>query len=242
MFNFKGFSLHHRQSALKIGTDSVLLASVIPPSKPETLLDIGCGCGVITFCLAYKCSFYGLEKKCHVVGIDSDLPSIEECRENEKIFPKNSLLTFNFYHTSLQQFQNISPLIFDLIVANPPFFQNALKPENIQRQNSKHADHNLSFEELKEGVLTLLSQTGNFYLILPPTEQLFFDQIAANSLFPQKRWEIFPSPKKPSNRIITEYSRTQPERIIFKELYIRDIYGKHTKEYGKITELFYLDK
>ena len=47
MFQFKNFALSHEHSTLKIGTDSVLLASVVPVAGFRTVLDIGCGCGVI---------------------------------------------------------------------------------------------------------------------------------------------------------------------------------------------------
>lgn len=53
-FYFKNFHLYHNNSALKIGTDSILLASVIPLQQESCILDIGSGCGVILFCLAER--------------------------------------------------------------------------------------------------------------------------------------------------------------------------------------------
>ena len=78
LFDFKHFSLFHSKSTLKIGTDSVLLASVVPVNQISSLLDIGCGCGVISFCLAHKMALPDINVKQKITGIDIDGKSVEE--------------------------------------------------------------------------------------------------------------------------------------------------------------------
>ena len=56
-FRCKNFSLNHLQSSMKVGTDAILLSSVVAKYlentiKPTNILDIGTGCGIIAMCMA----------------------------------------------------------------------------------------------------------------------------------------------------------------------------------------------
>ena len=47
-FHFKEFTIHQDKTAMKIGTDGVLLGAWVELSKqPESVLDIGTGTGII---------------------------------------------------------------------------------------------------------------------------------------------------------------------------------------------------
>jgi tRNA1Val (adenine37-N6)-methyltransferase len=252
-FHFKTFSLAHEKSTLKIGTDSVLLASVIPVNKATTILDIGTGCGVIAFCLAYKRSLVNHSTDiemvtgapsvlCHesrITGIDIDADSIIEAQENRANFPVYAGQKLDFFHTSLQDFAINASSSYDLIVSNPPYFSSSLKPDNPRHLRSKHRDENLTFKELFHGVCRLLSQEGYFYMILPPVEQKEFDAITDNLLFPFERWEIFPNPHKPLHRLITGYSFHHSTMQVH-QITIRNALGKLTDIYKQKTSLFYL--
>ena len=237
-FHFKTFSLEHEKSTLKIGTDSVLLASVISVNEANTILDIGTGCGVIAFCLAYKRSLINNISH-HITGIDIDTDSITEAKQNKANFPSYSGQQLEFFQSALQDFSTETSQLFDLIVCNPPYFSSSLKPDNPRNLRSKHRDENLSFEVLFHGVCRLLSHKGCFYIILPPSEQPEFDAITKDVLFPFVRWEIFPNPYKPAHRLITGYSFQHTSMLLHK-LIIRSACGELTEEYKKITELFYL--
>ena len=85
LFRFRRFSLRHDRSSLKIGTDSVLLAAAVPLRRPARILDVGCGCGVIGFCIADRL-IANRETDFSVVGIDIDAPSIQESMDNAEAF------------------------------------------------------------------------------------------------------------------------------------------------------------
>tara|TARA_R110002094_G_scaffold42899_1_gene55098 strand:+ start:26 stop:445 length:420 start_codon:yes stop_codon:yes gene_type:complete len=87
-FRFKKFSLEHSQSAQKIGTDSVLLATWIEHHNPRRILDIGSGCGLISFILAQR--FPNSE----IVGIEIDKESHDESLINLNSFPLATKLSF----------------------------------------------------------------------------------------------------------------------------------------------------
>ena len=241
MFHFKHFSLYHDNSALKISTDAVLLATVTPVEQAKRVLDIGCGCGVIAYCLAWKMQQKGLrnrtakeyvtqevllqeesmcenilqesvmrENTCEekdlqeIMGIDIDAPSIEDALKSKEIFPKKNYQNIHFHQQSIQEFSKDYAENFDLIVSNPPFFVDALKPNTPQKNISKHND-TLPFEDLKDAVCQLLAPNGRFFLILPANESERFEQISQNQLFKFYQLLIQPTPSKPVNRIITGY-------------------------------------
>ncbi len=240
MFQFKHFALHHEQSSLKIGTDSVLLASAIPVAGIRTVLDIGCGCGVIGFCIADRLQQQGTDNY-SIIGIDIDGASIAECHRNAALFPKTGNAVFHFEKISLQNFTKLHQPEHQLIVCNPPYFGNSLKPEDEKRLQSRHRDDTLPFETLAECASELLADDGLFYLILPCSEAIEFEQIASGRLHLCEKIEIRPVPDKPANRCILGFGRHPARNLKHTTLTIRDDHRDYTPEYRELTHDFYLD-
>lgn len=206
MFHFKQFSLEHERSTLKIGTDAVLLAALTQVDSARTVLDIGCGCGVIAFCIAQKLADSQIVSQ--IFGIDVDVDSIAEAQGNASRYPLIPENCFHFAVVRLQDFvnQENTPR-FDLIVSNPPYFHNDLKPQDKSRLQSKHGDNKLSFPELADSVEALMTENGRFVLILPPTEMSEFHQLALKRWHCCKTTYIRPTENKPVYRIVREYCR-----------------------------------
>ena len=240
MFQFKNFALSHEHSTLKIGTDSVLLASAVPVAGIRTVLDIGCGCGVIGFCIADRLRLQGTDNY-SVTGIDIDGASIEECRDNAAAFPRDRHPNFHFEEISIQDFTPKHPYEYQLIVCNPPYFGNSLKPEDEKRRQSRHRDDNLPFATLADCARQLLTDDGRFYLILPPPEAADFETAAIGKLHLCEKMEIRPVPEKPVNRHILGFGRKPADNLKTTALTIRDDQRQYTPEYRKLTRNFYLD-
>ena len=251
MFHFKHFSLYHENSALKISTDAVLLAAGTPVSGVRTLLDIGCGCGVITYCLAWKMQQENTNRGKdlqEIIGIDIDAPSIGDALKSKEIFPQRDFQNILFHQQRIQDFAQKNDRNFDLIVSNPPFFVDALKPNTPQKNISKHND-TLPFEDLRDAVCQLLEPEGSFFLILPANESERFEQVSQNQLFKFYQLLIQPTPSKTVNRIITGYrlsptisSATSPAKqdCHTDTLCLRNADGSMSEAYRKLTEEIYL--
>ena len=206
MFHFKQFSLEHKRSTLKIGTDAVLLAALTQADAAQTVLDIGCGCGVIAFCLAQQLAENQIVPT--IYGIDVDEDSIEEAKENAKRFPLLPESCFHFERISLQDFASQTDSgLFDLLVSNPPYFHGNLKPMDKNKLHSKHGDNQLTFKELIDGVDRLLSPDGRFALILPPVEMAEFHQLTIGRWHCRRQIHIRPTETKPIFREVREYGR-----------------------------------
>lgn len=237
-FHFKKFSLSHDKSTMKIGTDAVLLAALTEAANAQSVLDIGCGCGVIAFCLAQQLAHTQTHPL--ICGTDPDEASVLEARQNAATYPLLPADVFRFVQGRVQDMAAVDqPRKFDLIVSNPPFFGNDLKPTDASRLKSKHRDAQLTFEELLDSVLKLLNPNGRFALILPKTEGEDFDRLASEKLFCRKRLFLQPTAKKPIHRVIQEYSQENgpcEEHL----LVIRNEQNEYTEDYKAVVKPYLL--
>ena len=167
-FAFKQFLIKQDKCAMKVGTDAVLLGAWVLPNGSKNILDIGTGTGVISLMLAQK-------TQAKIIAIDIDENAFEQSRQN--VLESKFSNQIEVIHSSLQEFSKSSTQKFDLIVTNPPFFEQSLKSSDEQRSHARHADI-LPFDELIDGVLLLLEPKGKFNLILPTLEALKFRLLA----------------------------------------------------------------
>ena len=237
-FRFKKFSLSHDKSTLKIGTDAVLLAALTDVENAQSVLDIGCGCGVIAFCLAQQLAHTQTHPL--ICGIDPDESSILEAQQNAAAYPLLPADAFRFVQGRVQDMAAADhPAQFDLIISNPPFFGNDLKPTDASRLKSKHRDAQLPFEELLDSVLKLLNPDGRFALILPPVEATQFHALTEGRLYCRKQVYIQPTAKKPVHRVVLEYCR-EDVPCTERHLVIRNEQNEYTEEYRTITKPYLL--
>jgi len=227
LFHFKQFSVSHSQSTMKVGTDAVLLGAWMPlPENCKTILEIGSGCGVIALMLAQRTN-------ANITGIDIDKESVIEAKKNAENSPwKNNV---QFYHENVQFFAQTNIEKFDVIVSNPPFFENSLKSPNRNKNISKHTDM-LSFENLAGAVNILLSNTGCFGVILPMNCVEKFEKIMFFfHLYIIKKKLIYPTPAKKANRMLMLFERKpaacQEEKLTIRENGYTSEYLELVKEY-----------
>ena len=100
----------------RAATDPVFLAASIRAKKGQRVLDVGCGVGAASFCLAAR--IQGLD----VHGIDIQEDLIEIARENAVLNDGGG--QFRFYQADLSQRpMEPEPNSFDHVMANPPFYE-----------------------------------------------------------------------------------------------------------------------
>jgi tRNA1Val (adenine37-N6)-methyltransferase len=233
VFRFKQFEIAHDKSTLKVGTDAVLLGAWTPiPEKCEYVLDIGCGCGIVSFMLAQRSGAF-------ITGVDIDKNSVVESMENAAKSPWKDRI--NFTHISIQNFcVPKHKHVFDLIVSNPPFFVDSLKSPVHKRNISRHTD-TLSFEDLILSVNYCLSMTGLFAIIIPVTiAKRIQKQCMDQGLFCSTILQIQPFEHKQANRNILLFSREEKHPQI-QNLVIRDSPNEYTNTYQLLTKDFHLN-
>lgn len=214
---------------MKVGTDAVLLGAWLPVSENcSAILEIGSGCGVISLMLAQKTN-------AHITGIDIDEKSVIEAQKNiENFIWKDQV---QFIHANVQDFAQKTTQKFDVIVSNPPFFENSLKSPKTSRNISRHND-TLSLETLISTVDILLSDNGRFGIILPLAAAEKLEKLALEKhLYVTKKTWLYPLPEKKANRVLMLFER---ECAVYEEedLIIRD--GGYTNEYYELVREYLL--
>ncbi|MCD4665845.1 MAG: methyltransferase [Bacteroidales bacterium] len=117
-FHFKQFNISDENSAMKVGTDAVLLGAWTDISETNNILDVGTGSGIVATILAQR-------SEANIDAIDIDKGSIDDAENNFDNCPWKNRLTA--IHSSLQEYVKFTSKKYDLIVSNPPFFSNSLK-------------------------------------------------------------------------------------------------------------------
>ena len=212
---------------MKVGTDSVLLGSWVSCKKANTILDIGCGTGLITLMLAQR------NLKSNIVGIEIDAIASQEAQENIDNSDWGNRIKIE--HTSLQDFNSQNH--FDLIVSNPPFFhENKAKD---RRATARHTNA-LSFEELISNAAKLLSERGIFSVIIPRAAEVNFCGIATtHKLYCNRVCNVKGNENVAVKRVMLEFSFAKTE-LITKHLTIETTRHQYTDEYMQLCKNFYL--
>ena len=235
-FKFKQFSLEHDKSAMKVGTDGVLLGAWASVENSLRVLDIGTGSGVIALMLGQR------NRTAEICGIEIDGASAEEATSNASASPFSSQL--QIIHTSLQEFDiSSSQKKFDLIVCNPPFFTGGTLTQNTNRDVARHTKK-LSHNDLLQGVKRLLAKdSGKFSVILPYIEGLQFIEIAKSyGLYLSKMTEVKPKADKKIERLLIEFNTMPSNEVLTNELIIQhNERNDYTLDYIELTKDFYLN-
>lgn len=229
-FQFKKFKVFHDSSSMKVGTDAVLLGSYLPLNNSESILEIGCGSGVISLIAAQN-------SKANILGIDIHKDSVIQAQTNFDASPWADRI--NAQHISLQELAETSAKKYDCIFSNPPFFENGMKSPDTKRNMARHND-SLSSLELIFSVKKLLSPIGILSLVLPKTEGEDFIRLAVkHGFFLKKKVQIFPKASKNYNRVIFDLS-LEPVPTTCEKLIIREENNEYTNHYRELTKDFYL--
>lgn len=232
-FRFKQFDVYHNRTAMKVGTDGVLIGAWCDCNGRSKVLDVGSGTGVVALMVAQRDESAIID----AVEIDSDA-ALQAFENFERSLWKERLSVKN---CSFQEYAQQNPTLkYDLIVSNPPYFVNSLKNEDIKKQLARHTD-SLSYNELIDGVDLMLSDDGVFSAIFPYEEANIFVAMAAKKgFFCVRRVDIKGAPERAVKRVMLELSRVKREPM-FDELVIENSgRGGYSKRYIELTRDFYL--
>ncbi|MGE0589523.1 MAG: tRNA1(Val) (adenine(37)-N6)-methyltransferase [Cyclobacteriaceae bacterium] len=214
---------------MKVGTDGVLLAAWANVENHNCILDIGTGSGLIALMIAQRSAQSQIE------AVEIDRESFLQACENIKASPWKDRI--QIFHSSLQTFEPRHP--YDLIVCNPPYFVNSLKPNSKSRATSRHSDQ-LPFYDLIRFTKNHLSDNGSLQLVLPVVEgNNFIQEAAKESLFCMRKAEVITRPTKPVERVLLEFTRHSRPTAKTK-LTLETENGGRTPEYQQMVADFYL--
>jgi len=194
------------------------------------ILDIGTGTGLISLMLAQR-------SEASIVSIEPDYESFLQAEENvSQCKWRNRIKVIN---SDLQKYASDEEK-FDLIVTNPPYFNNSLKNPDARKSSARHND-SLSSADLLTGVARLLNDDGIFQLIMPYVEgMIFIAEAQEYGLYCNNILKIKPLLTAEVRRLIMIFSR---ERLKLTEKFLTIERGERhefTDDYKALTKDFYL--
>ena len=142
---------------MKVCTDAVLFGAMTPVRCGDSVLDIGAGTGVLSLMVAQLGA-------AQVTAVELTQQGYEEAKLNFNNSPWAEQLLV--VHQDIQSFASSDKHQYDLIICNPPFFENQSKTIDSLRKIARHNDE-LSFADLIKSANHLLTGEGLFYVLLP---------------------------------------------------------------------------
>lgn len=232
-FRFKEFTVHQDKTAMKVCTDACLFGAWvvdnIDMSIQKNILDIGTGTGLLSLMLAQF-------SQARIDAVEIDPMAVAQAIENFKASKWESQL--HTHATSIINFVNKQDQQFDLIISNPPFFEQQLKSKDAQRNIAMHSS-NLTLNELAHSMAQLLADSGKAAILLPwsrleewktITEKMGFFCIKVTSVKQSTTHDCFRVMIMMQKNISTTTYDTIP---------IKDENG-YSKEFSKLLAPYYL--
>jgi len=161
-FQFKQFTIQQDRCAMKVTTDGCLFGAwaAVLINKEKLIinncLDIGTGTGLLSLMLLQKNTVINVD----AIEIDSDAAT--QATENITASPWADRI--KVHHADAKEFK--SRVAYDLIISNPPFYENELKSGKSTKDIAHHSSE-LLLKDLLNIIKNKLTPDGFFCLLLP---------------------------------------------------------------------------
>lgn len=232
-FQFKQFTIHQEQTSMKVCTDACVLGAWTKVTDTRKILDIGTGTGLLPLMLAQRIQ----ESEYQIDAVEIDAHSAEQARQNIAQSPFSAQI--RVIEAAIQEVE--ADKKYELIISNPPFFQNSLRSPKEGRNRAAH-DERLSFPELAQAVERHLLPAGRFTVLLPVFEtKLLSKELASFDLHLQEQLILKNAPAKAPFRMVSTFSKSQsPKEITPEMLCIRNEADEYTPEFVNLLKDYYL--
>ena len=230
-FQFKQFLVTQEKSALKVGTDGVLLGAWCNVEGAKQILDVGTGTGLIALMLAQR-----TDALIDAVEINEEAGT-DACRNFQRSPWKDRI---TLHCADFNQFISVDSARYDLVVSNPPFFRSSLRSRDHAASQARH-DITLSFFQLISGAQKILNKTGRLSVIIP-VESLddFRETARLAGLYLSRKTIVIPGTGKAPKRALLEFT-VQPGYPASEELVILNANGQYSSDFVSLTKDFYLN-
>ncbi len=230
VFRFKQFQIKNDISAMKVGTDGVLIGAWSDVANSKRIIDAGSGSGLISLMLAQRC---GAE----ITGIEIDSAAYKESLENVNNSPwrdRISIINNDIINTDIKG--------VDHIVSNPPFFTNGITAPEKSRALARHCD-TLNFKSLIKFAKDSLVTNGKLSFISTyEAKDEITSEAAFNGMCVTRFTNVISKPEKEMPvRILWELTKQCSRPILYDKLYIRNNDNTYSAEYIALTKDFYIN-
>ena len=180
----------------RFSLDAVLVSQFLKPAKEARILDLGCGCGVISLILAYRYGTLGVQISS--LEYQPALATLAQENIENNRFTDICEVVQGDVRNILKYF---APESFDQIVCNPPFFKlgHGRTNKNIEAFEARH-QVNGTLDDFLYGASRVLKNRGNCVFIYPAPDSVdFFTAARARRLEPKRIQYIYNHPEAKSD-------------------------------------------
>ena len=196
-FKFKQFTVQQDRCAMKVSTDGVLFGAWVGVEGATRILDIGTGTGVLALIAAQR------NPKASIDAVEIDDRAAGQAAENLEMSPWKDRL--RVHCIDVRRMHCTTP--YDLIISNPPFYENYSTAADAHVGLAKHGDE-LTFTDLIHAVARLLAPEGRLAVIIPLNRERTLCTLAATqALHPIRRCVVRYVPHRPAKRVLLELAR-----------------------------------
>ncbi|MDA8979967.1 methyltransferase [Chitinophagales bacterium] len=229
-FQFKQFRIEQDQCANKVSTDACVFGAWLKQELcGKTILDVGCGTGLISLMLAQ-------ERSNQLTGIEIHMDCAQQARNNINNSPWSERI--KVIQADIRQWQ--ADKNYDCIVCNPPFFNNTSLSRNEER-NLARQTATLSPSDWAHILNQDQLQNSDIYLLLSTNDVLVeYQKVLASIGFShQQTISLFDHAKASCKRVILVAKRvtssSSSHLIIYKKAD-----GSYTEQFVDLLREFYI--
>lgn len=229
VFRFKEFEVKNDLSAMKVGTDGVLLGAWCSAAEARRILDVGTGSGLIALMLAQRFP------DAMITAIDISPEAIEEASYNVMNSPWADRITV--YRKDFLAMDDLTEG-YDVIVSNPPYFSDSLEAPDESRTIARHSA-SLDYTHLiAKSAGGLLNKDGVLAMISPVEREKDIEEAVI--------WHKMKIARKV--KVFTSHRKNAAKRLLWEITNNRDIQRQDSvlyldsEECRELTSAFYLDR
>ncbi len=231
-FDFKQFRISQEGCAMKVTTDACIQGAWTPvTNNVKRVLDIGTGTGLLSLMIAQK------SNEVIIDAAEIDIDAARQAQVNIAASPWADRI--NVLTCDISEFN--SGYKYDMIICNPPFFNNSLLSDKEAKNKARHTV-TLTYENLFDAIKNNLSDNGTASILLPVPESNMWEELVTGS-----GWHVINtlSVKHRDNatvkRKVIIISNTPPETTRSQTLVIQENNGSYTEVFTKLLAPYYLN-
>ncbi len=232
-FQFKQFTVRQGDCAMKVSTDACVLGAWADVAHATRLLDLGTGTGLLALMLLQRA-----DARATADALELDPAAARQAAANFAASPWAERLRAHL--ADIRTWAPPHP--YDLIVSNPPFFEDHTPRPTAAANAALHSTH-LRREDLLAAARRALSPDGTWAVLLPPYQSARLAESArAVGLWPFRTLHLHNHVHKPPFRVLTQYAaaprpHTTERLVVWEAPAARPVY---TKAFRALLRDYYL--
>lgn len=209
----------------------------------KKILDIGAGTGLLSLIIAQA------NPNAIITAIEIEQAAAKEAASNFNLSPWKERL--NILNDAIQKYANNTNTFYDIIVSNPPFYEDDLKSPDENKNKAAHSTY-LPWKDLIINVAKLLHAHGSFFVLTPTLRAYTMQKLCdAHGLQLEEEVLVHNTAKNLPIRAMQKFTKIQPTEYDAKKsnttaavkrskIYIKDAEQNYTPEFKTLLKDYYL--